>query len=263
MRSAITVQLWLKIQKERDNSSVSTEEKVYSAEDTEQLDSAAESAAKIETETDIPGSDEEKDSGNGDEEKASGNGDEEKDPGTGEEENDSETGEEAPGAEKAAKNEKDGFFGRKYKKELAKKEEELNALKDRYMRTLAEYENYRKRTEKEKADIYTYAVKDVMTKMLPILDNLERGLALIPEESKADPVAEGMDKICKQFQKTLQDIGVKPIEAEGKEFDPNLHNAVMHVEDGNLGENIVAEELQKGYTYKESVVRHSMVKVAN
>ena len=300
MHSAITVQLWLKIQKERDNSSVSTEEKVYSAEDTEQLDSAAESgaeektaagegaasgnteeakeqgsgreaddgrdgseAAKIETETDIPGSDEEKDSGNGDEEKASGNGDEEKDPGTGEEENDSETGEEAPGAEKASKNEKDGFFGRKYKKELAKKEEELNALKDRYMRTLAEYENYRKRTEKEKADIYTYAVKDVMTKMLPILDNLERGLALIPEESKADPVAEGMDKICKQFQKTLQDIGVKPIEAEGKEFDPNLHNAVMHVEDGNLGENIVAEELQKGYTYKESVVRHSMVKVAN
>ena len=291
MHSAITVQLWLKIQKERDNSSVSTEEKVYSAEDTEQLDSAAESgaeektaagegaasgnteeakeqgsgheaddgrdgfeAANKENETDAPGPDEEK---------ASGNGDEEKDPGTGEEENDSETGEEAPGAEKAAKNEKDGFFGRKYKKELAKKEEELNALKDRYMRTLAEYENYRKRTEKEKADIYTYAVKDVMTKMLPILDNLERGLAVIPEESKADPVAEGMDKICKQFQKTLQDIGVKPIEAEGKEFDPNLHNAVMHVEDENLGENVVAEELQKGYTYKESVVRHSMVKVAN
>ena len=291
MHSAITVQLWLKIQKERDNSSVSTEEKVYSAEDTEQLDSAAESgaeektaagegaasgnteeakeqgsgheaddgrdgseAANKENETDAPGPDEEK---------ASGNGDDETDPGTGEEEKDPETGEEEPGAEKAAKNEKDGFFGRKYKKELAKKEEELNALKDRYMRTLAEYENYRKRTEKEKADIYTYAVKDVMTKMLPILDNLERGLAVIPEESKADPVAEGMDKICKQFQKTLQDIGVKPIEAEGKEFDPNLHNAVMHVEDENLGENVVAEELQKGYTYKESVVRHSMVKVAN
>ena len=291
MHSAITVQLWLKIQKERDNSSVSTEEKVYSAEDTEQLDSAAESgaeektaagegaasgnteeakeqgsghkaddgrdgseAANKENETDAPGPDEET---------ASGNGDEETDPGTGEEEKDPETGEEEPGAEKAAKNEKDGFFGRKYKKELAKKEEELNALKDRYMRTLAEYENYRKRTEKEKADIYTYAVKDVMTKMLPILDNLERGIAVIPEESKADPVAEGMDKICKQFQKTLQDIGVKPIEAEGKEFDPNLHNAVMHVEDENLGENVVAEELQKGYTYKESVVRHSMVKVAN
>ena len=291
MHSAITVQLWLKIQKERDNSSVSTEEKVYSAEDTEQLDSAAESGAEEKTaagegaasgnteEAKEPGSGHEADDGRDgseaankenetdapgpDEETASGNGDDETDPGTGEEEKDPETGEEEPGAEKAAKNEKDGFFGRKYKKELAKKEEELNALKDRYMRTLAEYENYRKRTEKEKADIYTYAVKDVMTKMLPILDNLERGLALIPEESKADPVAEGMDKICKQFQKTLQDIGVKPIEAEGKEFDPNLHNAVMHVEDGNLGENIVAEELQKGYTYKESVVRHSMVKVAN
>ena len=248
MHSAITIQLWLKIQKERDNSSVSTEEKVYSAEDTEQLDSAAESgaeektaagegaasgnteeakeqgsgreaddgrdgseAAKIETETDIPGSDEEKASGNGDEEKASGNGDEEKDPGTGEEENDSETGEEAPGAEKAAKNEKDGFFGRKYKKELAKKEEELNALKDRYMRTLAEYENYRKRTEKEKADIYTYAVKDVMTKMLPILDNLERGLALIPEESKADPVAEGMDGLLEAAAAQEADMLVSAI----------------------------------------------------
>ena len=291
MHSAITVQLWLKIQKERDNSSVSTEEKVYSAEDTEQLDSAAESGAEEKTaagegaasgnteEAKEQGSGHEADDGRDgseaankenetdapepDEETASGNGDEETDPGTGEEEKDSETGEEEPGAEKAAKNEKDGFFGRKYKKELAKKEEELNALKDRYMRTLAEYENYRKRTEKEKADIYTYAVKDVMTKMLPILDNLERGLAVIPDESKADPVAEGMDKICKQFQKTLQDIGVKPIEAEGKEFDPNLHNAVMHVEDENLGENVVAEELQKGYTYKESVVRHSMVKVAN
>lgn len=291
MHSAITVQLWLKIQKERDNSSVSTEEKVYSAEDTEQLDSAAESGAEEKTaagegaasgnteEAKEQGSGHEADDGRDgsepakkenetddpgpDEEKASGNGDEETDPGTGEEEKDSENGEEEPGTEKAAKNEKDGFFGRKYKKELAKKEEELNALKDRYMRTLAEYENYRKRTEKEKADIYTYAVKDVMTKMLPILDNLERGLAVIPEESKADPVAEGMDKICKQFQKTLQDIGVKPIEAEGKEFDPNLHNAVMHVEDENLGENVVAEELQKGYTYKESVVRHSMVKVAN
>ena len=287
MRSAIKVQLWLKIQKERDNSSVSTEEKVYSAEDTEQLDSAAESgaeektaagegaasgnteeakeqgsgreaddgrdgseAAKIETETDIPGSDEEKDSGNGDEEKASGNGDEEKDPGTGEEENDSETGEEAPGAEKAAKNEKDGFFGRKYKKELAKKEEELNALKDRYMRTLAEYENYRKRTEKEKADIYTYAVKDVMTKMLPILDNLERGLALIPEESKADPVAEGMDKICKQFQKTLQDIGVKRLAAAMERATETAYKAVMKPKEGTI-------------LYKESVVRHSMVKVAN
>lgn len=158
---------------------------------------------------------------------------------------------------------KDGFFGRKHKKELAKKEEELAALKDRYMRTLAEYENYRRRTDKEKADIYAFAVKDVMTKILPVLDNLERGIALIPEESAKDPLAEGMDKIHKQFVKALDDIGVKPIEAEGKEFDPNLHNAVMHVEDESLGANTVAGELQKGYTYRDMVVRHSMVQVAN
>ena len=131
------------------------------------------------------------------------------------------------------------------------------------MRTLAEYENYRKRTEKEKSDLYSYAVKDVMTKILPVLDNLERGLAALPEEAKDDPVAEGMDKINKQFVKALDDIGVKPIEAAGQPFDPKYHNAVMHVEDEELGENVVAEELQKGYTYRDTVVRYSMVKVAN
>ncbi|MDO5701990.1 MAG: nucleotide exchange factor GrpE [Lachnospiraceae bacterium] len=170
------------------------------------------------------------------------------------------SGEEDDGKEKSGK---DGFFGRRHKKELAKKEEELAALKDRYMRTLAEYENYRRRTDKEKADIYAYAVKDVMTKILPVLDNLERGIALIPEESAKDPLAEGMDKIHKQFEKALEDIGVKPIEAVGKEFDPNFHNAVMHVEDESLGANTVAGELQKGYTYRDMVVRHSMVQVAN
>ncbi len=153
--------------------------------------------------------------------------------------------------------------GRRLKKELAKKEEELASLTDRYMRTLAEYENFRKRTEKEKSDLYSYAVKDVMTKILPVLDNLERGMAAIPEEGRDDPVAEGMDKILKQFVKALDDIGVKPIEAEGQSFDPNLHNAVMHVEDESLGENVVAEELLKGYTYRDTVVRHAMVKVAN
>ncbi len=168
-----------------------------------------------------------------------------------------------PETGKEKKDEKDGFFGRRHKKELAKKEEELAALKDRYMRTLAEYENYRKRTEKEKSDIYAFAVRDVMTKMLPILDNLERGLSLIPEEARKEPVAEGMDKICKQFVKTLDDLGVKPIEAVGQAFDPNLHNAVMHVDDESLGESVVAEEFQKGYTYKDGVIRHSMVKVAN
>ena len=156
-----------------------------------------------------------------------------------------------------------GRFGRKEKKELAKKEAELAELKDKYMRTLAEYENFRKRTEKEKADIYSYAVRDVMEKMLPVLDNLERGVAAVPEESKDDPFALGMEKILRQFEKSLDDIGVKPIDAAGKEFDPKLHNAVMHVDDEAFGANIVAEELMKGYTYKDTVVRHSMVKVAN
>ena len=111
--------------------------------------------------------------------------------------------------------------------------------------------------------MYEIGAKDVIEKMLPILDNLERGIAAIPEEEKNTPVAEGMEKICRQFVKTLEDLGVTPIEAEGKEFDPNFHNAVMHIEDENLGENIVAQELQKGYMYRDSVVRHSMVQVAN
>ncbi len=156
-----------------------------------------------------------------------------------------------------------GLFGRRDKKELAKKDAEIAEIRDRYMRTLAEYENYRKRTEKEKADIYTYAVKDVMNKILPVLDNLERGIAAVPEESKDDPFAQGMDRILRQFEKALDDIGVKPIEAAGQPFDPVYHNAVMHVEDENLGAGVVAEDLQKGYTYKDAVVRHSMVKVAN
>ena len=154
-------------------------------------------------------------------------------------------------------------FARRDKKELAKKEAELKELRDRYMRTLAEYENFRKRTEKEKADIYSFAVRDVMNKILPVLDNLERGVAAVPEDQKDDPFAAGMDKILKQFVKALDDVGVKPIEAAGKDFNPDLHNAVMHVEDETLGTNVVAEELLKGYTYRDTVVRHSMVKVAN
>ena len=128
---------------------------------------------------------------------------------------------------------------------------------------MAEFENFRKRTEKEKSDIYTYAVKDVLTKILPVADSFERGLAAVPDDEKDGAVAKGMEKIYKQFQKTLSDIGVKPIEAEGKPFDPNYHNAVMHVEDDSLGENVVAKDLQKGYTYKDTVIRHSMVQVAN
>ena len=103
----------------------------------------------------------------------------------------------------------------------------------------------------------------MIEKILPVVDNFERGLASVPEESKGTPFEEGMEKIYKQLMKTLEDMGVKPIEAVGKPFDPDYHNAVMHVEDENLGENVVAAELQKGYTYRETVVRHSMVQVAN
>ena len=143
------------------------------------------------------------------------------------------------------------------------KDEKIAELTDRMQRTMAEFDNFRKRTEKEKAAMYEIGAKDIIEKMLPVLDNFERGLTTVPEEEKENPFVQGMDKIYKQFVKTLEDIGVKPMDAAGKPFDPNFHNAVMHVEDEELGENIVAEELQKGYTYRDSVVRPAMVKVAN
>ena len=121
-------------------------------------------------------------------------------------------------------------------------------------------ENFRRRTEKEKATMYDMGARDVVEKLLPVIDNFERGLSGADD---ADPFAEGMKMIYRQLMTMLKDIGVEPMDAAGKEFDPNLHNAVMHVDDESLGENIVAEELQKGYMYKEHVVRHSMVKVAN
>ena len=140
------------------------------------------------------------------------------------------------------------------------KDEKIDELNDKLM---AEFDNYRKRTDKEKSAMYEIGAKDVIEKILPIVDNFERGLNSIPEDAKGSAFADGMEKIYKQFVKTLDDMGVKPIEAVGKPFDPNFHNAVMHVEDENLGENVVAVELQKGYTYKDSIVRHSMVQVAN
>ena len=143
------------------------------------------------------------------------------------------------------------------------KDEKIDELNDKLKRSMAEFDNYRKRTDKEKSAMYEIGAKDVIEKILPIVDNFERGLAAVPEEEKDSPFADGMEKIYKQFVKTLDDMGVKPIEAVGKPFDPNFHNAVMHVEDENLGENVVAVELQKGYTYKDSIVRHSMVQVAN
>lgn len=158
-----------------------------------------------------------------------------------------------------ASDKKEGFF----KKKKDPKDEKIEELTDRVKRQMAEFENFRKRTEKEKSTMYEMGARDIIERLLPVIDNFERGLATIPEDAKGTPVAEGMEKIYKQFQKMLEDAGVKPIEAAGKEFDPNFHNAVMHVEDESLGENIVAEELQKGYLYRDSVVRHSMVKVAN
>ena len=171
--------------------------------------------------------------------------------------------EEAQEEEAPEEEPKKGLFGRREKKELEKKDQQIAELNDKYLRTMAEYDNFRKRTEKETADIYTFAAKDVLTKILPVLDNFERGLAQLPEEKKDDPVAEGMEKIYKQFEKALADLGVEPIEAVGHAFDPDFHNAVMHVEDEEAGDNVVVEELMRGYTYKGTVIRYAMVKVAN
>ena len=153
------------------------------------------------------------------------------------------------------------FFGKKDKKD--KKDEKIEELTDRLTRQMAEFDNFRKRTEKEKSQMYEVGAKDIIEKILPVVDNFERGLDAVKEEDKEDPFVQGMEKVYKHLLTTLEGIEVKPIEAVGQPFDPNFHNAVMHVEDENFGENIVAEEFQKGYTYRDSVVRHSMVKVAN
>ena len=173
---------------------------------------------------------------------------------------------EAKASETDKETEKSEDAGKKEKapeKKKDPKDEKIDELNDKLRRSMAEFDNYRKRTDKEKSAMYEIGAKDVIEKILPIVDNFERGLNTIPEDGKGTAFAEGMEKIYKQFVKTLDDLGVKPIEAVGKPFDPNFHNAVMHVEDENLGENVVAAELQKGYTYKESIVRHSMVQVAN
>ena len=143
------------------------------------------------------------------------------------------------------------------------KDAQIEELQDRLKRQMAEFDNFRKRTEKEKAAMYEIGAKDIIEKILPVLDNFERGLAAVPEDEKGSSFAEGIEKIYTQFVKTLEDAGVESIEAVGKQFDPNLHNAVMHVEDEKYGENEIAMELQKGYKYRGSVVRHSMVQVAN
>ncbi len=157
--------------------------------------------------------------------------------------------------------EKKSFFKKREKKD--KRDEQIAELTDKVKRQLAEFENFRNRTEKEKTQMYTVGAKDVIEKILPVVDNFERGIKSIPEEEKEGPVASGMEMIYKQLMTVLTDMGVTPIEAVGQEFDPNLHNAVMHVENEELGENIIAEEFQKGYKYKDTVLRFSMVTVAN
>ena len=150
-----------------------------------------------------------------------------------------------------------------FKKKKDKKDEQIEELTDKVKRQMAEFDNFRKRTEKEKSQMYDMGAKTIVEKILPVIDNFERGLAAVPEDNKEDAFVVGMDKIYRQMLTVLEEAGVKPIEAVGADFDPNFHNAVMHVEDETLGENVVAEELQKGYMYRDTVVRHSMVKVAN
>ena len=173
-----------------------------------------------------------------------------------------ETADEVPEGNEAAEEKteekaKPSFFGKKKKD---KKDQQIEELTDRLKRSMAEFDNFRKRTEKEKSSMYIVGAKEIIENMLPVVDNFERGLAQAPE---GDAFAEGMQMIYKQLMTTLEGLGVEVIEAVGKEFDPDFHNAVMHVEDEEASENIIVEEFQKGYTYKGFVVRHSMVKVAN
>ena len=174
-----------------------------------------------------------------------------------------ESKEEEARAEKQPEEAKEEPEKMRKKKKKEKWEEKIEELEDRVKRQMAEFDNFRKRTEKEKSHMYEVGARDVIEKILPVVDNFERGLAAVPEEEKTNPVIDGMDKVYRQLMTILTDMGVTPIDAVGKEFDPNFHNAVMHVEDEELGENVVAEEFQKGYLYKDTVIRHSMVKVAN
>lgn len=179
------------------------------------------------------------------------------------EQTDAQAAEDQPDDKDVQTEDKKRFFGKKKDKKDKQIEDLTAQLDDLRKRNLAEFENFRKRTEKEKSTMFDMGAKSVVEKLLPIIDNFERGFAGLSEEQMSDPFVSGMDMVYKQLIKALTDMGVEPIEAVGKPFDPNLHNAVMHVEDENLGENTVAQEFQKGYLYHGSVVRHSMVQVAN
>lgn len=149
------------------------------------------------------------------------------------------------------------------KKAADPKDAVIADLQDRVKRQMAEFDNFRKRTDKEKSAMFEMGASDVIKKLLPVVDNFERGFKSITDDEKETPFAKGMDMVYKQTMKMLEDLDVKPIEAVGLEFNPDLHNAVMHVDDDSVGESIIIEEFEKGYTYRDTVIRHSMVKVAN
>ena len=165
--------------------------------------------------------------------------------------------EETEGEEKEPE-EKKGFF----KKKKDKKDEQIEALTDQVKRQMAEFENFRKRTEKEKAQMFDMGARTIIEKILPVVDNFERGFTTVEESDKEDAFVQGMDKVYKQLMTELEAVGVKPIEAVGQEFNPDFHNAVMQVASEEYESGVVAQELLKGYTYKDTVVRHSMVAVA-
>ena len=162
-------------------------------------------------------------------------------------------------SDEEAEEKKDGLFKKKKKKD--KKDEEIENLTDRLKRQMAEFENFRKRTDKEKSQMFDMGAKTIVEKILPVIDNFERGLASVPEENQEDPFVSGMQMVYKQLMTELEAAGVKAIESAGEEFNPDFHNAVMQVESEELESGTIAQELQKGYMYKDSVVRHSMVSV--
>lgn len=169
--------------------------------------------------------------------------------------------EEAEAAEETEAKDKKKSSRKKNKKD--KKDEKIEELNDRLMRNLAEFENFRNRSEKEKSAMFEIGARSVIEKILPVVDNLERGFDGLSEEERETPFAKGIEAVYKQLMTGFEEMGVKPIEAVGQEFNPDFHNAVMHDEDDSDETNKVIEEFQKGYMYKDSVVRHSMVKVLN
>ena len=158
---------------------------------------------------------------------------------------------------------REAFSDENLEEKQDKKEIAIEDLTDRLKRSMAEFDNFRKRSEKEKATMFDMGARSIAEKILPVVDNFERAMVAAPKEGDGKAFADGITMIYNQLKKTLEDLGVKPIDCVGQAFDPNFHNAVMHIEDESLGENVVAEELLKGYMYKDSVLRHSMVKVAN